>query len=53
MLDDDVDQYIESCIIFGGQLTNLGLDMYSMETYIVDEDGNEVMVNNKVYSAEE
>ena len=49
---DEIDKYIESCIIFGKQLTNYGLDLYSMEVYRFDEEGNEIRIIKEDYSKE-
>ena len=46
------EEYIEACIIFGDQLSNLGLELYSDEIYMVDEEGNEIKVNKPDYSKE-
>jgi len=50
---DEVDQYIESLIIFGNELTDYGLELYSEEIYIKDEEGNETMIRKEDYSKKE
>lgn len=36
----DEDLYIGSLIVFNGELTSLGEELYANEVYIQDEDGN-------------